>query len=100
MTWRMGNERQETDGRWEAEGGRGQCLQNQSEGHGERLIFPFLICQSSAAWRLGGPGRRKWNRSGQRAGDLGPEWQVAMVYEVLGLTLSQAGLVGWTRPGR
>lgn len=31
---------------------------------------------------------RKWNRSDQRAGDPGPEWQVGMVCEVLGLPLS------------
>lgn len=35
---------------------------------------------------------RKWDRSGQRAGDPGPEWQVGMICEVLGLTLSQASL--------
>lgn len=67
MMWRMGNERQETNKRREAEGSRVQCLQNQSEGHGERLIFPFLICQSPAAWRLGGPGEegmgQEWSKS-------------------------------------
>lgn len=35
---------------------------------------------------------RKWDRSGQRAGDPGPEWQVGMICEELGLTLSQASL--------
>lgn len=35
---------------------------------------------------------RKWDRSGQRAGDPGPEWQVGMICEGLGLTFSQASL--------
>lgn len=51
----------------ENEGGRVRCLQNQSEGHGERLVFPLLICQSPAAWRLGGPGEeemgQEWSKS-------------------------------------
>jgi len=67
MTWRTGNERQETNGRREDEGSRVRYLQNQSEGHGERLIFPFLICQSPAAWRLRGPGEeemgQEWSKS-------------------------------------
>lgn len=84
-------------GGWESSGV--QCLQNQSERHVERLIFPFLISQSPAAWWLGGQGMRKWDSSGQKAGDVGLEWQVGMLYEVLGLTLSQASLAGWKRPG-
>lgn len=82
-------------------GGRVHCLQSQSERHVERLTFPFLISQSPTAWRLGSAGgMRKWDRSGQRAGNPGPEWQVGMVCEVPGLAVSQAGLVGWKRPGR
>lgn len=82
----MGKEKQEKNGRREEEGGRVRCLQNQSEGHVERLIFfPFLIRQSPAAWRLGGPGTRKWDGSGQRAGDLCPAGQAGMVYAALGL---------------
>lgn len=41
---------------------------------------------------------RKWDRTGQRAGDLGPEGQVGMVYAVLGLTLS--GKPGWVDKAR
>lgn len=51
-----------------------RCLQNQSERHVERLI-----CQSPVAWRLGGTGDRKWDRSGQSAGDPSPEWQVGIL---------------------
>lgn len=58
----------------------------------ERVLLPFLISQSPAAWRLEAQGMRKWDRSGQRAGDSGPEWQVGMICEVLGLTLSHASL--------
>lgn len=52
--WGM-KERRETMDTGRMEGGRVQCLQNQSERHVEKLIFLILTCQSSAAWRLGGP---------------------------------------------
>lgn len=82
------------------EGGRVQRLQNQNERHVERLIFLFLISQSPAAWRLGGPGDEEMGWEWQRAGDPGPEWQVGMVCEALGFALSQARLVGRKTPGR
>lgn len=66
----------------------------------KRLIFLFLISQSPAALRLGGPGDEEMGWEWQRAGDPGPEWQVGMVCEVLGFALSQAGLVGRKMPRR
>lgn len=36
---------------------------------------------------------RKWDRSGERAGDPGHVWQVGTVCEVLGFSLS--GRLGW-----
>lgn len=93
----MGHERQETNGRREDEGHTVQCLQNQSEGHGERLVFSIFNMPESCSLEAGRP-RIGGNRTG--AGDLVPEWQVRMVYMVLGLTLSQVDVDGWTRPGR
>lgn len=66
----------------------------------KRLILLFLISKSPAAWRLGGPVDEEMGWEWQRAGDPGPEWQVGMVYEVLGFTLSWAGLVGRKMPRR
>lgn len=64
-----------------------RCLQNQSERHVERLI-----CQSPGGWEAQGTGNGRGVVKVLETQVLSGRWGFC---EVLGLTLSQAGLVGW-----
>lgn len=58
----------------------------------ERVTFPVFNKPELQPGGWEAQGMRKWDRSGQRAGDPGPEWQMGMICEGLGLTFSQASL--------